>query len=342
MGRFLKNIGIDAIDSRDHTFSMTFHTDLDALTRSIREVGLIQPLIVREGSRGSGYQLVSGFKRLTACEQLGLKDVEAFSYPKSELGDLEGFHMALHENLTTRSLNLVEKSMVTVKLVRRFGLSLESVVRDYMPLLGLQPSRRILGKMSQIVELHPKIKRYIVEEGVSLENALRIVEFPPEDQAEIAGVVSQLRLGENKLKEVLIFLREISLRDGMTMRGLVRRGIEAIVTDKALSRVQKTHRVRRRLREMRYPQLTGLEEDFQEKLKTLGLNPRISLQPPPYFEGESFRLEVRFRSVGEFKDIVSDLTEASKRKELGEMIDGIPKDYPQKARTPQVDGVESS
>jgi ParB family chromosome partitioning protein len=324
MGRVLKTIGIDAIDSGDHTFSMTFHPDLEALTRSIRDVGLIQPLIVREKSRGSGYQLVSGFKRLTACEQLGLKDVEAFSYPKPELGDREGFTMALHENLTTRSLNLVEKSMVTVKLVRRFGLSRESVARDYMPLLGLQPSRRILEKMSQVFQLRPEIKRYMVEEGVSLENALRIVEFSPEDQGEIAGVVSQLRLGENKLKEVLTFLWEVSSRDGVTVRELVRGDIEAITADTALSGVQKTHRVRRRLREMRYPRLTGLEKDFQEKLKMLGLGPRISLQPPPYFEGEAFRLEARFRSVGEFKDIVSGLAEASKRKELGEMIDGVP------------------
>jgi ParB family chromosome partitioning protein len=324
MGRVLRKVGIDAIDSRDHTFSMTFHPDLEALTRSIRDVGLIQPLIVREKSHGSGYQVVSGFKRLTACEQLGLKEVEAFSYPKSELGDLEGFHMGLHGNLTTRSLNLIEKSMVTVKLIRRFGLSRESVARDYMPLLGLQPNLGILAKVSQLVQLRGEIKRYMVEEDVSLENAVRLLEFSPEDQAEIAGVVSQLKLGENKLKEVLTFLREVSLRDGMTVRELVRGDIEAITADMALSRVQKTHRVRRRLREMRYPRLTGLEKDFQEKLKMLGLSPRISLQPPPYFEGESFRLEVRFSSVGEFKDIVSDLTEASKRKELGEMIDAIP------------------
>jgi hypothetical protein len=44
MGRVLKNIGIDAIDSRDQTFSMTFYPDLDSLTGSIRDVGLIQPL----------------------------------------------------------------------------------------------------------------------------------------------------------------------------------------------------------------------------------------------------------------------------------------------------------
>ncbi len=324
MGRVLKKIGIDAIDSTDDTFSMTFHPDLEALRRSINHVGLLQPITVRQKTRGEGYQVISGFKRLTACEQLELREVEAFSFAKSELDDLEGFHMGFYENLASRSLNLIEKSMVIEKLMRRFGLSKEVIARDYMPMLGLQPSRGILAKMSQLVHLRREIKRYIVEEGVSLENAIGLLEFSPEDQAEIAGLVSELKLGENKLKEVLTFLREISLRDGLTMREMVRGEIGALASDMALSKVQKTHRVRRRLREMRYPQLTQLEEDFRGKLKGLGLSPGISLQPPPYFEGDTFRLEFGFRNAGEFRAILSKLIEASERRELGEMIDAVP------------------
>ena len=324
MGRVLTKIGIDAIDSTDHTFSMTFHPNLEALRRSINHVGLLQPITVKQKSRGAGYQVISGFKRLTACEQLGLREVEAFSLAKSELDDLEGFHMGLYENLASRSLNLIEKSMVIEKLMRRFGLSKEVITRDYMPMLGLQPSRGILTKMSQLVHLRCEIKRYIVEEGVSLENAIGLLEFSPEDQAEIAGFVSELKLGENKLKEVLTFLREISLRDGLTMSEMVRGEIGALASDMALSKVQKTHRVRRRLREMRYPQLTQLEEDFRGKLKGLGLSPGISLQPPPYFEGDTFRLEFGFRNAGEFRAILSKLMEASERRELGEMIDAVP------------------
>jgi len=324
MGRVLTKIGIDAIDSRDHTFSMTFHPDLEILRRSINHVGLLQPITVRQKSRGSGYQVISGFKRLTVCEQLGLREVEAFSFAKLELADLEGFHMGLYENLAIRKLNLIEKSMVIEKLMRRFGLSREVIARDYMPTLGLQPGRRILAKMSQLVQLRPEIKRYIVEEGVSLENAIGLLEFSREDQVEIAGLVSELKLGENKLKEVLTFLREISLRDGLTMMEMVRGEIGELASDVALSKIQKTHRVRRRLREMRYPQLTQLEEDFRGKLKGLGLTPGISLQPPPYFEGDTFRLQFGFRNAGEFKAILSKLMEASERSELGEMIDLVP------------------
>ncbi len=324
MARVLRKIGIDAIDSRDDFFSMTFHPNLDCLRRSIGQVGLLQPIIIREKPQGAGCQVVCGFKRLTTCEQLGLEEIEAFSYRKSELGDLEGFHMALQENLTTRGLNLIDKSMVLHKLIHRFGLPKESIVRDYMPMLGLQPNTKILEKASQLVHLRAEIKQYIVEEEVSLGNAFRLLEFPPEDQAEVGRLASGLKLGEGKLKEVLTFLREISLRDGLMVSELVQGEIGGIASDISLSKAQRTQRVRRWLREKRYPQLTELERTFQKKRKGLGLSPGISLHPPPYFEGDTFRLEFGFRDVGEFRAIISTLMEASERKDLGEMIDAVP------------------
>jgi ParB family chromosome partitioning protein len=214
--------------------------------------------------------------------------------------------------------------MVIDKLIHQLGVSKETIARDYMSLLGLQPSLRILKVVSQLVQLRDEIKRYIVEQEVSLENASQLLEFSPEDQAVIGTLALKLKLGENKLKEVLTFLREVSLRDELTVREMVRGEIEAIVSDAGLSKVQKTHRVRRRLRVMRYPQLTELEKEFQEKRRGLGLSPGISLNSPPYFEGDTFRLEFGFKDVGEFKAIVSKLLEASERRELGEMIDAVP------------------
>jgi ParB family chromosome partitioning protein len=321
MDRVFKKIRIDAIDSRDHLFSMTFHPNVEDLRKSVGHVGLLQPIIVREKSHGARYQVMSGFKRLTACKQLGLKEIEVFSYRTSELSDLEAFHRALHENLTTRGLNLIEKSMVLHKFIHQFGLPKESIAKDYMPVLGLQPNPKILEKVSQLVTLRARIKRYIVEEDVSLRNATQFLEFAAEDQTEIGRLISELKLGENTLKEVLHLLREISLRDGLKVRELVKGGIAGIASNTTKSKVHKTDRVRRRLHEMRYPRLTKLEKAFHEKRKGLGLSPGISLHPPSYFEGDTLRVEFRFGNLGEFKAIISKLMEVSEQKELGEMLE---------------------
>jgi ParB/RepB/Spo0J family partition protein len=321
MDRFFKKVRVDAIDSRDHLFSMTFHPNLEALRRSIGDVGLLQPIIVREKSKGAGYQVTSGFRRLKVCKELGIEGIEAFSYRKGELGDLEGFHMALHENLTTRGFNLIEKSMVLHKLIHRFGLPRESAARDYMPMLGLQPNPRILEKVSRLVTLRAGIKRYIVEENVSLGNATQFLEFAAEDQAEVGRLISELKLGENTLKEVLNLLREISLRDGLKVRELVKGEIDGIASDSTNSKAHRTNRVRKRLQEMRYPRLTVLEKAFHEKRKDLGLSPGISLHCPSYFEGDKLKVEFQFGTMGEFKAIISKLMEASEQKELGEMLE---------------------
>jgi hypothetical protein len=160
-----------------------------------------------------------------------------------------------------------------------------------------------------------------VEEGVSLGNASQFLEFTAEEQTEIGRVIRELKLGENTLKEVLTLIREISLRDGLTVRRLIQGEIEGIASDTNSSQVHRSQQVRRRLREMRYPQLTELESTFRGKRKGLGLSPVISLQPPPYFEGDGLRVEFRFRNVGEFKGIISKLMEASEKRELGEMLE---------------------
>ena len=151
-------------------------------------------------------------------------------------------------------------------------------------------------------------------------NATQFLEFAGEDQAELGRLLSELKLGENTLKEVLTLLREISLRDGLEVRELVKGEIEGMVLDTTDSKVHKTNRVRKRLREMRYPRLTELENAFHEKRRGLGLSPGISLHPPSYFEGDKLMVEFRFGNMGEFKAIISKLMEASEQKELGEML----------------------
>ena len=320
MGRTLRRIGIKAIDSRDQTYSLTFHPDLQVLKRSIQSVGLIQPILVREKASDAPYQVLSGFRRLAVCTQLGFGEIEVFSHQKSQLGDLEAFEMVLHENLSTRGLNLIEKSMVLHKLLHRFGLSKESVARDYMPVLDLQPNLRVLENVSQLVKLRAGLRRYIVKEEVSMGNAVQFLEFPEEDQGEIDRLISGLKLGENTLKEVLTFLREISLRDGLMAKEIIRGEMGRITSDKDQSKVQRTQWVRGRLREMRYPGLTELQEAFREKSRGLGLSPKVSLQPPPYFEGDALRIEFRFRELDEFKEIIAKLSVASEKKELEEML----------------------
>ena len=88
--------------------------DLERLRSSIQEVGLIQPVLLRE--KPDGYQIVSGFRRIAVVRELGHPEIDS-RIVGEETEDLKLFFISLHENLTSRGFNTVEKAMALGKLV---------------------------------------------------------------------------------------------------------------------------------------------------------------------------------------------------------------------------------
>ncbi len=107
------------IDLSDQTFSVNFLPDLERLRSSIQEVGLIHPVLLREKS--NGYQIVSGFRRTWPLFRSLVHHRDRIENPRGrELEDLKLFFISLHENLTSRGFNTVEKAIALEKLVDHF------------------------------------------------------------------------------------------------------------------------------------------------------------------------------------------------------------------------------
>jgi ParB family chromosome partitioning protein len=98
--------------------------DIDDLVESIREHGIVQPLIVTEGK--NGYQLIAGERRLRAAKQLGLKKVPAIIRRASEQQKLE---LAIVENVQRKDLNPIERALGFKKLIDEFQLRQEDVAK---------------------------------------------------------------------------------------------------------------------------------------------------------------------------------------------------------------------
>ncbi|MFH1018525.1 MAG: ParB/RepB/Spo0J family partition protein [Pseudomonadota bacterium] len=115
---------------------------LAELSASIREVGILQPLLVRSTDRG--YELIAGERRLRAARKAGLTEVPVLVRNSSDLDQLE---MALVENLQREDLNPIEEAHGFARLANEFGLKQEeiakrvgkdrSTVTNIMRLLGL-------------------------------------------------------------------------------------------------------------------------------------------------------------------------------------------------------------
>ena len=134
---------------------------LAELMESIREHGLIQPLVVRKV--GDRMELIAGERRFRACSKLGLAEVPVI---EREASDRDVLEMALIENLQREDLNPIEEAEAYTRLAREFAMRQEDIARrvgknratvaNAMRLLDLAPTVRDLLAGGRITTGHAK------------------------------------------------------------------------------------------------------------------------------------------------------------------------------------------
>ena len=127
--------------------------DLDELTASIREHGVIQPLIVVPGTDGI-YTLIAGERRLEAAKRAGLRTVPAILRQAS---DRELLELALIENIQRAELNPLEEAEAYRQLTEDFGLSHEEVASR------VGKSRPAVSNTLRLLQLSETVKRTLIE-----------------------------------------------------------------------------------------------------------------------------------------------------------------------------------
>jgi ParB family transcriptional regulator, chromosome partitioning protein len=127
--------------------------DLEELTASIREHGIIQPLIVSPGPEGT-YTLIAGERRLEAAKLAGLHAVPAITRQAS---DRELLELALIENIQREELNPLEEADAYRQLTEEFGLSHEEVA------LRVGKSRPAISNTLRLLQLSETVKKALIE-----------------------------------------------------------------------------------------------------------------------------------------------------------------------------------
>jgi len=314
-----RNIPVSEIDLTDETFSVNFMPDLEKLRFSIKETGLLQPVLLRE--KKGGYQVLSGFRRTAVALDLGFREVTAFVVGGEELDEVKGFRDVLLENRTTRGFNMIEKAVAVEKLVNRFQISPKGVTREYLPLLDLETSEKILNTFLSLAGMEEEFKCYILQAGVSRTNIRRLAGMDAGNRMALLPLLGALRLGENSFREILTLMEEIAGRDQCPVQKIVDKPeIKEIITHPEMTFTQKTDRVKRMLQDLRYPRMRGLEETFEKKKRSLNLPPSLELQHAPFFEGKSLRISFPFQSLEDYRGALNTLTALSENKDFMELL----------------------
>jgi hypothetical protein len=271
-----------------------------------------------------GYQIVCGFRRISVMKELEKSEIESRVFEEKEMDEFHLFSLSLRENLTTRGFNAIEKAMALEKLIHRFQIHPDTVIHTFLPLFSLEPNEKILNTYLSLVQMEDEIKTYVLREAVSRSNIRRLSALTSDDRRAVLSLISPLKLGENRLREILTFLEEISRRDQWSAREIVRRlEIQAILSKKELTPSQKTERVKKVLMTLRYPRMHQLEEAFEKKKKNLNLPSNLSFHHPPFFEGRGLRAEFQFETMEEYRAILSTLSQLMNEEEFKEILRSI-------------------
>jgi len=174
--------------------------ELDGLVQSIREKGIVQPLLVRpvddlvddSGDPGAEFELVAGERRWRAAQRAGLHEVPVVIRP---FGDSEVLEIALVENLQREDLTPLEEAEAYSRLMQEFGRSQGDVAET------IGKSRSHVANTLRLLALPPAIKRQLEEGALTAGHARALLGAP--DPAVLAGEV--VRRGLNvRATELLV------------------------------------------------------------------------------------------------------------------------------------------
>lgn len=152
---------INLIHANRYQPRITFsQEELEELCNSIKEQGIIQPLLLRKD--GSGYELVAGERRFRAAKMAGLTHVPAFI---KNITDSDLLEMSIVENIQREDLNSLEEAEAFHQLIAEFNLTQEQVAKR------VGKSRSAVANLLRLRKLPEQIKASILDNTLSMGHA---------------------------------------------------------------------------------------------------------------------------------------------------------------------------
>lgn len=312
-----QTIPLIRIDLHDDTYRITTRDSVDDLVASIQICGLITPPTVIP--EASGYRVVSGFRRIRACQKAGHDEILArILGPETDC--LACLHLAIAENALQRPLNLIETSRALQKL-SKLSTGIQPLT-DFALSCGLPTSQAAIGKIKDLCLMPEPIQRSILNNTLQLAMAVELAMLPDDAAVLMVRLFEKLRLGLNRQREIKNWITDIARREDISIRQVLsHETFLRIANNDELDRVQKARYIRDFLRRWRYPRIVEAEHHYRRNAKKLKLNQDIKLIPPKHFEGNRYSLVLNFGSIAQLKLLHDIIAQILQNPNLAEIID---------------------
>jgi ParB family transcriptional regulator, chromosome partitioning protein len=190
------NLPIREIRRSRNTLRLSDQVSLSELALSIKNVGLLEPIIVRPLQ--DGYEIISGHRRYEAFKLLGMIRVTCHII---DVDDKEAYEISLMENLQQKSMNALEEASAFKKYVHIFGWGGES---DLARRIG--KSQEYISRRIRLLQLPPSAQQKILNKEV---NASLAQELYTLDEEQLEMVVDEVAANRYSNKEAREMIRTI-------------------------------------------------------------------------------------------------------------------------------------
>lgn len=172
--------------------------DDESLIISIREHGLIQPILIRPLSHG--FEIVAGHRRYQACKSLRWRFIPC---KIREMTNKQAFEIQLSENIQRKSMDPIEEAEAFRRYVIDFGWGGMS---DLAKKIG--KSEEYVSHRIQLLKLSEETKKKIVSNMLNVSKAIEISTIPIEKQSQIVGEIIENNLSVKRIRELKMILRD--------------------------------------------------------------------------------------------------------------------------------------
>lgn len=166
---------------------------MQQLTDSIKEHGIVQPVIVKK--EGNFYKLIAGERRWRAARMAGLKSIPAIV---REYTDREVMEISLIENIQREDLNPIEEAIAYKRLMDEFGMTQEEIS------IKIGKSRSAVANILRLINLDDRVKNYVIDGLMSEGHARAIIVLPGNDmQYEVAKKIIDENLNVRQTEKLV-------------------------------------------------------------------------------------------------------------------------------------------
>lgn len=299
--------------SEDPAYSLRYRLEDEALEKSVRKRGVLQPLTVEARGR-----IVSGHKRFYAARKLGMKEIPALEI-LSPQAPQDLFLLAILSNWGQQFTEF-EKAWIFHRAAS-FKIPQAGILEEIAPALGMASEKHLCAHYVEIVKLEKPLLDLMASGRLPFRGSESLLKMPPPDQKVFAAEVAEkIPMTTNQVLNAGQWLYDLMKKEGKDLTGLLMsHGLKEIL-DSELDGRQKAEQFFQKVRTLRYPRLTEKERQFALLSGQISrqLGP-VSFEPPPQFEGQAITLKVKAKTPQSLEELIETLK--ARRKLLNSLFD---------------------